>query len=213
MNSIAERIKHLRKQAKLTQRELGRKIGVTPVTISKWELESAHPKSHSLLKLCELFGVDIEWLTYGRKTTVNFGIQHMSSDELLTVPYFEDVEAAAGEGCEILQERADLDLVIPKSFFSTKISSSLLGLKVCGDSMEPEFKDGSIICIDIDNTRAIDGRTYVVNHEGMLRVKFIENTPQGILLRSFNPNYQDRLVLSHEKFCIVGTVVLQLSFY
>ncbi|HFQ5220760.1 TPA: XRE family transcriptional regulator [Vibrio vulnificus] len=213
MQTIAERIKNLRLQAKLTQRELGKKVGVTPVTISKWELDTAKPKSHSLLKLCKIFDVDIEWLTYGKAANVSFGIKYIDQEDLITVPYFEDIEAAAGDGCFISAERAELELVVPRSFFNVPVSDDLVCLRILGDSMEPEFRDGSIICVDAKNTKPIDGKTYVINHDGMLRVKFIENTPQGILLRSFNQNYSDVLVSVDEHFCIVGAVVMQLSFY
>ncbi|MEZ8862563.1 XRE family transcriptional regulator [Vibrio sp. 10N.247.311.51] len=213
MQTIADRIKTLRLEAKLTQKELGKKIGVTPVTISKWELDTAQPKSHSLLKLCKTFNVDIEWLTYGRTENVSFGIKHMDQDDLLKVPYFEKIEAAAGDGCFISSEYADLELIMPRSFFNTKVSSSLVSLRILGDSMEPEFRSGSIICVDTQNTMPVDGKTYVINHEGMLRVKFIENTPKGLLLRSFNSNYKDVLVDDNEEFFIIGLVILQLSFY
>lgn len=213
MKTIANRIKELRLELGLTQKELGRKVGVTPVTISKWELDTAKPKSHSLLRLCKIFNVDTEWLTYGREADVSFGIKYMENDDLLTVPYFENIEAAAGHGCFIELENADFELVIPRSFFDVKVSADLICLKTCGDSMEPEFKGGSIICIDTKNTKPIDGKTYVVSHNGMLRLKFIENTPNGVLLRSFNKNYDDVLVSLSETFCVIGVVVLQLSFY
>lgn len=213
MQTIADRIKSLRLRAKLTQRELGKKVGVTPVTISKWELDTAKPKSHSLLKLCKIFDVDVEWLTYGQTTNVSFGIKYIDQDELITIPYFEDIEAAAGDECFIYSEHADLELVVPKSFFNVPVSNELVCLKILGDSMEPDFRNGSVICIDINNKKPIDGKTYVINHEGMLRLKFIENVPQGTLLRSFNSNYSDVLVSDDEFFCIVGAVVMQLSFY
>ncbi|HDM8240641.1 TPA: LexA family transcriptional regulator [Vibrio campbellii] len=213
MQTIADRIKALRLREKLTQKELGKKIGVTSVTISKWELDTAKPKSHSLLKLCKVFNVDVEWLTYGHPTSASFGIKYTNQDELIKVPYFEDIEAAAGNGCVVSSEYADLELVIPKAFFNTRVSDELVCLRVLGDSMEPDFKDGSIICIDTKKTKPIDGKTYVVNHGGMLRVKYIENVPQGIVLRSFNQNYKDILVSNDESFCIVGIVVMQLSFY
>lgn len=213
MQTVADRIKALRLREKLTQRELGKKIGVTSVTISKWELDTAKPKSHSLLKLCQVFNVDVEWLAYGRSTSASFGVKYANQDELITVPYFEDIEAAAGNGCVIRTEYADLELVIPKSFFNIKVSDDLVCLKVLGDSMEPEFKSNSIICIDTKKTKPIDGKTYVVNHEGMLRVKAIENKPQGFVLKSFNKNYDDVVVSMDESFCIIGAVVMQLSFY
>ncbi|PMM38671.1 XRE family transcriptional regulator [Vibrio lentus] len=213
MQTISDRIKNLRLRDKLTQKELGKKIGVTSVTISKWELDAAKPKSHSLLKLCQIFKVDPEWLTSGQSVSTSFGVKYASQDELIRVPYFEDIEAAAGNGCVISSEYADLELVIPKTFFDIKVSHDLVCLKVLGDSMEPDFKDNSIICIDTKKTKPIDGKTYVISQQGMLRVKYIENTPQGIVLKSFNKNYNDIFISKADSFHIVGAVIMQLSFY
>ena len=45
MSSIGLRIKNQRTLHKLTQKELGDKVGVTSVTVSKWELELTIPHS------------------------------------------------------------------------------------------------------------------------------------------------------------------------
>jgi phage repressor protein C with HTH and peptisase S24 domain len=213
MYSVGERIKYLRKKHHLTQEALGKKVGVTSVTVSKWELDTAKPKSQSMIKLCKFFKVDIEWLTFGRESKINLGISKLDErEEVVKVPFFEEVEASAGHGCEISLENADYEFLIPQRFLKQQ-SQKLVSLKVNGDSMEPEFKDGSIICIDLNKQKIIDGRSYVVNHNGMLRLKQLEKIPDSVIMKSYNVMYNDVKVTSDDAFCVVGEVVLQLKFY
>ncbi|MBN0904327.1 helix-turn-helix transcriptional regulator, partial [Pseudomonas aeruginosa] len=59
--------------------------------------------------------------------------------------------------------------------------------KIRGNSMEPLIMDRSTIGIDQSATDVIDGEIYALEHEGMLRVKYLYRLPGGGLrLRSFN---------------------------
>ena len=213
MYSIAERIKQLRKSKGLTQKELGRKVGVTSVTISKWELDIAIPKSKSAMELCKVFNIDLQWLMRGSTAPIDFGVSQIkTNEEIVKVPYFDDIEASAGNGCEIMYENADYELVMPEFFFQ-KASKNLVCLRVSGDSMEPEFKDGSILSIDVKDKKVKDGHCYVVNHNGLLRLKCLEKIPNGVILKSYNSMYKDVIVTEDDIFCIIGRVFFQLSFY
>ena len=52
-------IKQLRKEAGLTQGELGKKLGVVKQTISSWENNVSEPNSETLSELSKLFGVSV----------------------------------------------------------------------------------------------------------------------------------------------------------
>lgn len=56
---IAEKIIALRKQAGLTQKELGKIAGVSGAAVSTWELGEKSPKIGPLHKICSHFGIDI----------------------------------------------------------------------------------------------------------------------------------------------------------
>lgn len=58
MNRIAE----IRKERKLTQKELGRLIGAAQNTISNWEAGKREPDQESLAKMSKLFGVTVDHL-------------------------------------------------------------------------------------------------------------------------------------------------------
>lgn len=57
-----DRLKQLREENKLTQKELGDKIYVSRSAICKWEMGSGIPSDVNLKALCEFFNVEEEWL-------------------------------------------------------------------------------------------------------------------------------------------------------
>lgn len=62
-NFLAE----LRKEHKLTQAELGEKLGVTNKTVSRWETGNYMPPVETLEELSNLYGLTINELLSGRK--------------------------------------------------------------------------------------------------------------------------------------------------
>ena len=57
-----ERLKNLRKEKGLTQSQLGELIGVKKSVICLYELELRNPTLESIIKLCEIFNVDADYL-------------------------------------------------------------------------------------------------------------------------------------------------------
>ena len=56
------RIKELRKSAKLSQEELAEKFGVERATISRWENQKHDPSISDLVRLANFFKVSIDYL-------------------------------------------------------------------------------------------------------------------------------------------------------
>ncbi|OCH48051.1 XRE family transcriptional regulator [Aliivibrio fischeri] len=210
MNTIADRIKELRIKNRMTQAQLGLKVGVTSVTISKWELEMSKPKADSLVRMCKIFDVTIEWLKDGKDISFNLGVNSGKKvNELLYIPYFENIETYSNNND---LEKSSYEFILPKHLMSIE-SDNLMCMKMKGDSMEPIFKRNAIICINRNEKNVDDGSTYMVCHNHMLRIKNIEKKPNGYILKSFNPNYNEVHVRLGDKFEIIGKVVMQLSFY
>lgn len=61
---ISQNIKHLRKQKKITQEELGRMIGVKKAAVSTYEIGRNYPSVESLLKMVDLFEINMEDFFY-----------------------------------------------------------------------------------------------------------------------------------------------------
>lgn len=65
MSTLGERIREVRKDAKMTQTEFGEAIGASCQTITFYENGYRNPKGTSLNMICEKFHVNKKWLTTG----------------------------------------------------------------------------------------------------------------------------------------------------
>ncbi|MCF1778509.1 helix-turn-helix domain-containing protein [Lactobacillus jensenii] len=69
--NISSRIKYLRNEHHLTQKELAKMLNVKPTTISGWELGRNEPSIDTLEKLSSLFNVSTEYLIGGEDNSSN----------------------------------------------------------------------------------------------------------------------------------------------
>ena len=65
-NVFPQRLKELRLKKRLTQIELGEKVGVKQSTFTKWENGKREPNIETLLKLADSLEVSLDWL-FGRE--------------------------------------------------------------------------------------------------------------------------------------------------
>lgn len=65
METIGSRILKLRTQKKLSQKALGQLLGVSGVTVLKWEKDENIPKHESLTLLCEKLDTTIDYILHG----------------------------------------------------------------------------------------------------------------------------------------------------
>lgn len=63
--SFGKNIGFYRKQLKITQEELAERLYVSRQTISRWETDSVFPDVETIIKLCEIFGCDMDTLVRG----------------------------------------------------------------------------------------------------------------------------------------------------
>ena len=62
-NTFATRVKQLRIDNNLTQKDIAEKMSITPTGVSYWETGNAIPSYETLKKLADLFNVSIDYLT------------------------------------------------------------------------------------------------------------------------------------------------------
>ena len=61
MRTQGERIKKLRKNKGVTQRELAYRLGISEQAVSKWEKNLSNPSTKNLLQIAKIFGVSITY--------------------------------------------------------------------------------------------------------------------------------------------------------
>lgn len=62
MNKFSQRLKELRKENKLTQKQLAEKLNVTDDCIYYWENNRSEPSIDYLISLANIFNVSIDYL-------------------------------------------------------------------------------------------------------------------------------------------------------
>lgn len=109
------------------------------------------------------------------------------------VPLY-DVRAAAGEGNFIGEENLERYLELTRRFVADlgALPENLVGLRVMGDSMEPELLDGDVVLVNthLDSTVALEEDIYVFRLGGELYVKRLRpDGAGGATAISTNPAY------------------------
>ena len=105
------------------------------------------------------------------------------------MPFFREVELAAGSGISEVQENHGRKLRFAKKTLrdrSVRMESAYC-VTVKGNSMEPAIPNGATIGINTDETTIENGKVYAIDHHGELRVKVLYRMPGGLIrIRSFN---------------------------
>ncbi len=81
MVDFGNRLKELRLQAGLTQKQLGERINVTKSVISYYELQERYPSPETLIKLADVFHVSVDFLL-GRDSHRLIDVSDLSSEEI-----------------------------------------------------------------------------------------------------------------------------------
>jgi len=205
MATLGERLRMLRKEKGLTQEELGRIIGVEKSTISYYESNRSTPNDEIKAKLADFFGVSLDYLL-GR-TDIREGerigdLEVIPVGKFLQVPVIGTVKA--GPNGIAYEEFLGFEFIDADMF---KNCEQCFFLRVKGDSMEPEIKEGDLALIrrqaDVEsNSLAV---VIVNGEEGM--IKRIIKRPNAIVLQSINQKYEPIVITPGMEFRIVGKVI------
>lgn len=115
-------------------------------------------------------------------------------DDEVEIPYFKEVAFAAGDGATHVLEIPGRKIRFSKFTLrgANVDAANAAGAVASGDSMADKIADGAGIGIDKSKTQIKDGKIYAIEHDGMLRVKYLKKLPDGGLrLKSHNKDYED----------------------
>lgn len=121
-----------------------------------------------------------------------------ANEERFEYHVFEKLSAGTGYG---YAEDRNYDTV----YFEKDITHDLASW-VYGDSMEPDFADGSVALIK-DTGWDYDGAIYAVDWDGQSYIKKVYKEKDGLRLVSLNDKYDDKFARWEEDPRIIGKVV------
>jgi len=140
-------------------------------------------------------------------------------DDEVEVPFFMDVELAAGAGSDLNSEINGPRLRFSKSTLRrcNVEPENAVCVKVNGSSMEPRLFDGDVVGVDLGDKRIVDGKIYAINHDGLLRIKRLYLLGGGGLrINSLNEEEYPTEILDAEQrqaITVVGRIFWHSSIW
>lgn len=198
------RLKQLRNERGISQRQLAEFLKVAPSTISMYENGQREPNFEVLESLADFFNVDLNYLL-GKTNKTTKIILDSESSKGIKIPVLGTVPA--GIPVTAVEDILDYE-EIPKSWEN---QGEFFGLKIKGDSMYPTLENGDVVIVRKQST-ADNGDTVVVMVNGDdATCKRYERSDAGIMLIPNNNVYAPAFYTNEEietlPLTIIGKVV------
>lgn len=196
------RLKELRTQRHMLQKDVAQRLGIDRTTYAKYESGASEPNHETLLKLAELFDVSADYLL-GREMSQNVS----PASHALRVPVLGVIQA--GVPIDAIEDILDWEEV-PVSWGSG--GRQYFGLRVKGDSMYPKYLEGDTVILRKDRTcDSGDDCAVLVNGDAATLKQVILREDGAVELRPVNPAYPPRTYSSAEveslPVQVIGVVV------
>lgn len=166
------RLRDLRLSQGLSQKVIADYLGCSTVVYSRYETGSREPSMDTLMRLAEYFNVSIDYLTGKSDIPRNGGV--------VRIPVVGHV--IAGIPTSAIEDIIDWEEIDE----GTARSGDYIGLRVKGDSMLPEIKDGDIAIIRRQETIESGQIAVVIVNGDESTIKKVRLSPDGIMLIGFN---------------------------
>ena len=208
MGVLQERIKQQRVLLKLTLLEVADQLGVKEATVQRYESgEIKNIKHETIEKLARILKVSPEYLMgwRDRKPYFSYENEPSSISNAVSVPVFDSVPALIP--VEAIEDILDYE-EIPREM--TAGGCKYFGMRVKGDSMEPEYRDGdTVLIIRQDDCKSGQIAVTYVNDAGAT-LKRVVKAGDSVILQSLNPTYDPLVYRLDDKdnpVIILGVVV------
>ena len=216
-----EKLKARRKELKLTQKDIADQLGVSYQAYSAWERGVKRPSREKVKQLEQILNVPKGYFTEveivrlyntlsdeGKDQVLSYVrnlVQKEQYKNVVSIPeklyeYHVYEKMSAGIGASVYNDQnydtVYLDKELDHDFASW----------VFGDSMEPDYKNGSVALIR-ETGFDYDGAVYAVVCNSQTYIKRVYREEHGLRLVSINTKYKDIFISYNEDPRIVGIIV------
>lgn len=229
MNQIGKKLSELRIEKGLSQPELAERLMAIGIPtngqkISKWETDYSIPNAYQFLALCnaldirdvlEIFDIKDNPISQLDKTGKQKVAEYIdllvlsgkyTKKSATVIPFTRqiklfDIPVSAGTGQFLdsdAYELIDIGSEVPET--------SDFGLRISGNSMEPEYLDGQIVWVHQQEVLS-DGEIGIFGYDNNAYCKKLSLTTAGTKLISLNANYAPIEIPKDETLHVFGKVV------
>lgn len=181
-------------------------LGISRDTIKSWKRRGRIPLP-ALAMFAEQYRCPIDWLLHGdvgagctdsspakssEPYPTDYPVTRFDLSAYAAAPRY-DVRASAGVGAVVHSEQIVDHLAFRHDWLRAQFGvgrPDIALIEVYGDSMEPTLSNGDLVLIDTRVERIVGSSVYVLQHDGHLLVKRIQQMLDGALvIKSDNPAY------------------------
>lgn len=181
MSNTTNRILALIKENSLTKARLERECGFSNGTIGNWEKGRNKPSYGAIVKIANFFSVSEDYLL-GK-----------SESNAVRVPVLGTIPA--GIPLEAIEDITDYEEV-PQDW--ARGGKEFFALKIKGESMMPEYRDGDVIILRKQNSCDNNEDCAVMVNGSDATFKRVEWLKGGVLLKPLNPVFESKFYTNEE---------------
>lgn len=196
-----KKLRDIRKKKNITIKELAERVHVTESAISLYETQKRQPPLDTLRNIADALGTTTDKLL-GREPT---NVEKVDINKnLVKIPIYGKIPA--GTPLEMIDE-SYVDDYIEIDAKLLRGSTVYFGLKVKGNSMFPEFRNGDIVIFRQQNhCENGDFCAVSINHTECTFKKVLKKE-SGITLMPLNPDYDPMFFTKKEVFTLPITIL------
>ncbi len=186
--------------------------GVSRRTLSDWANNKTEPRAGAAIEIARATGVSITWLLGGPGEMVEPGGGPEPDSGFAFLPFYEDVEAAAGRGAAVISDAAHSVIGFARDLLRESGASpqTCTVIRARGDSMTPTIPDGALLVVDHSQREVANGFITVIGIGEDILVKRVRRRLDGMIdLISDNAAYAPETLgpTALQQLRVIGRVV------
>lgn len=201
--SVGKIIKQLRKENRLTQKELADKLGLTLTAVSAWERGANKPMMDKLSLMSELFNVPISTFYEEGKDEEEANNIIEVSQQITKIPILGEI--ACGSPLLVKENIIEYRTVLTESVPN---GGNVFYLKAKGDSMHPTIPNGSMVLVrqqsDVENGEIA---AVIFDDDNEATLKKVVKQNNTVMLVPENSQYQPIISTVNNPVRIIGKAI------
>ncbi|MHB2250033.1 S24 family peptidase [Pseudomonas fitomaticsae] len=209
-NTSGPRFKALLEAANITTTGFAKFWGTEAQNVHNWYTRGV--PAYRMEEVARLLSVNSKWLKTGEgpkdapqlytagdtlDAQAIQGVYTVLETNDIELPLYKETPIAPGSDKTHVIKDPEQTIRLPRSHLETLEirHTDAICTHMIGNSMAEKIEDGSTLAIDRGLTQVVDGEIYAIEHDGMLRIKYLHRMPGNALrLRSHNSaEYPDEI--------------------
>lgn len=214
---LKDRMKHIRKELGISQREVAETLGCKVGKIKQIESGSTASLSFADSKLLEKkYRINDSWIRTGLGDVfIELSLEDMAlleNDFLepnnLSIPFFKNIEDL--ENSSIKKSKHKSCIFIPEELITQE--ESLVAILVDSDYMNPTFTKNDLLLLDNTKIDFEDGKIFLIKYDQANYIRRLFKMPNNkVILKSDNVTFPD-IEIDIKDCNIIARVVYSINF-